>query len=62
MWVGGEVIRKYTEEVGDAKYNAVEVKLSAKNQLGQALVEGTGVVYLPEKGFIVGLPIGNPWW
>ena len=62
MWVGGEVIRKYTEEVGDAKYNAVEVKLSAKNQLGQALVEGTGVVYLPEKGFMVGLPIGNPWW
>ena len=62
MWVGGEVVRKFSENVGDAQYNAVEVKLSAKNQLGQTLVEGTGVVYLPEKGFMGGLPVGNPWW
>ena len=62
MWVGGEVVRKFSENAGDARYNAVEVKLSATNQLGQTLVEGTGVVYLPEKGFMVGLPVGNPWW
>jgi len=62
MWVSGEVVKKFQERVGDEDYRAVEIKLSGHNQLGQALVDGTAVVYLPEKGFLVGLPIGNPWW
>ena len=61
MWLGGEVTRKFNEQVGDAEYSAVEVKLSGHNQVGQTLVDGTAVVYLPERGFLVGLPIGNPW-
>ena len=52
--------KKFNEQVGDAEYSAVEVKLSGHNQLGQTLVDGTAVVYLPERGFLVGLPIGNP--
>ena len=62
MWVSGEVVRKFQERVGNENYLAVEVKLSGHNQLGEALVDGTAVAYLPEKGFLVGLPIGNPWW
>ena len=62
MWVSGEVVNKSQERVDAADYFAVEVKLSGHNQLGQTLVEGTAVIYLPEKGFLVGLPIGNPWW
>lgn len=62
MWVSGEVVNKSQERVGTADYFAAEVKLSGHNQLGQTLVEGTAVIYLPEKGFLVGLPIGNPWW
>ena len=60
MWLSGEVTKKFNEQVGDAEYSAVEVKLSGHNQLGQTLVDGTAVVYLPERGFLVGLPIGNP--
>ena len=61
MWLSGEVTSKFNEQVGDAEYSAVEVKLSGHNQVGQTLVDGTAVVYLPERGFLVGLPIGNPW-
>ena len=62
MWVSGQVARKFEETVGNENYYAVELKLSGNNQLGQTLVDGTAVVYLPEKGFLVGLPVGNPWW
>ncbi len=62
MWVSGQVARKFEETVGNENYYAVEVKLSGNNQLGQTLVDGTAVVYLPEKGFLVGLPVGSPWW
>ena len=61
MWLTGEVVNKYKETVGSEEYHAVEVKLSGHNQLGQILVEGTAAVYLPEKGFLVGLPVGDPW-
>ena len=60
MWLSGEVTSKFNEQVGETEYSAVEVKLSGHNQLGQTLVDGTAVVYLPERGFLVGLPIGNP--
>jgi hypothetical protein len=61
MWLTGEVTKKRTEEVGSGEYNAVEIRISGTNQLGETLVDGIAVVYLPEKGFLVGLPIGNPW-
>lgn len=61
MWIGGEVTGKSQVTVGAGEYNAVQLKISGHNQLGQTLVEGTAEVYLPEKGFLVGLPIGNPW-
>ena len=61
MWLTGEVVNKYKETVGSEEYHAVEVKISGYNQLGQTLVDGTAVVYLPEKGFLVGLPVGDPW-
>ena len=61
MWVSGEVVKKYREQVGTEEYYAVEIRLTAKNQLGQPLVDGTAVAYLPERGFLVGLPVGNPW-
>ena len=61
LWLDGEVTKKFKENVGAEEYNAVEVKLSGRNQLGDTLVDGNAVVYLPERGFLVGLPIGNPW-
>ena len=61
MWLTGEVTKKHEEEVGSGEYNVVEIRLSGTNQLGETLVDGTAVAYLPEKGFLVGLPIGNPW-
>ncbi len=61
MWLTGEVVKKYKEEVGTGEYYAVEVRLTGRNQLGQTLVDGTAVVYLPERGFLVGLPVGDPW-
>ena len=61
MWLTGEVTKMHKEEVGTVGYNAVEIRISGTSQLGDTLVEGTAVAYLPEKGFLVGLPIGNPW-
>ena len=61
LWLDGQVTKKFKENVGTEEYNAVEVKLSGRNQLGDTLVDGSAVVYLPERGFLVGLPIGNPW-
>ena len=61
LWLDGQVTRKFKENVGTEEYNAVEVKISGRNQLGDMLVDGSAVVYLPERGFLVGLPIGNPW-
>ena len=61
LWLDGQITKKFKENVGTEEYNAVEVKLSGRNQLGDALVHGNAVVYLPERGFLVGLPIGNPW-
>jgi acyl dehydratase len=61
MWIGAEVTGKTQVTVGSGEYNAIQLKVSGHNQLGQTLAEGTAEVYLPEKGFLVGLPIGNPW-
>ena len=61
LWLDGQVTKKFKENVGTEEYNAVEVKISGRNQLGDTLVDGNAVVYLPERGFLVGLPIGNPW-
>ena len=61
LWLDGQVTKKFKENVGTEEYNAVEVKMSGRNQLGDTLVDGNAVVYLPERGFLVGLPIGNPW-
>ena len=61
MWLTGEVVKKYRDKVGTEEYHAVEVQLSGHNQLGQKLVDGTAVIFLPDKGFLVGLPVGNPW-
>ena len=61
LWLDGQVTKKFKENAGTEEYNAVEVKISGRNQLGDTLVDGNAVVYLPERGFLVGLPIGNPW-
>ncbi len=62
LWLNAEVTNKRNEKVGSADYFAVDLKITGKNQLGETQVDGTAVVYLPEKGFLVGLPVGNPWW
>lgn len=61
MSLSGEVTKHYKDKVGSEEYHAVDVKVFGKNQLGQTLVDGTATVYLPERGFLVGLPIGKPW-
>ena len=61
MRIRGEVVNKYIDKVGEEEYHALEIRLTGHNQLGESLIEGSAVVYLPERGFLVGLPVGNPW-
>jgi len=61
MRIRGEVVNKYIDKVGEEEYRALEIRLTGHNQLGESLIEGSAVVYLPERGFLVGLPVGNPW-
>ncbi len=57
LFIKGIVTDKYKEKVGDAKYNAVDVKMEAINQIGKLAASGTATVYLPGRGLPVKLPI-----
>jgi acyl dehydratase len=62
MWLNGQVSSKHKVKEGKEDYFAVDIKITGKNQRDEPLLNATATVYLPEKGFLVGLPIGNAWW
>ncbi len=57
MWLKGTVSDKYKERVGGQTYFAVEVRINGVNQLGETVVIGKAVAYLPSPGHHVSLPI-----
>ena len=57
MRLGGTVSDSYTQRLGGQVYHAVEVTLSGVNQLGETVLSGEAVVYLPDPGKPVVLPI-----
>ena len=57
MRLGGTVSDRYTQQVRGQTYHAVELSLSGVNQLGETVLSGEAVVYLPEPGKPVVLPI-----
>jgi acyl dehydratase len=59
MRLSGEVTDKFTQQIGDHTYNAVEISLSGVNQLGETVLSGSATVFLPNPGFPVELPVGQ---
>jgi len=57
LWVKGSIVDKYKEKIAGTLYGAVDIKLSAVNQLNQTVATGIATVYLPTTGCIVSLPI-----
>jgi len=57
LWIKGKVVEKYKEKVGGELYGAVNVKISAVNQLGGTVARGIATVYLPFENCGVTLPI-----
>lgn len=58
MRLSGTVTDKFTQQVGDRTYHAVEVSLRGINQLNESVLDARAVVYLPEPGMPVTLPVG----
>jgi hypothetical protein len=62
MWLTGDVIDKYKEKVGKELYHAAVVRIIGYNQLKETILRGRAVVYLPNPGYPVELPIPHPDW
>lgn len=57
MWLSGKVIEKYKETVDDETYHAIKVNVVGINQLNETILDSTSVIYLPNPGSPVSLPI-----
>ena len=57
MRLTGSVTDKYTQRSGDQTYHAVDVTLRGTNQRGESVLDAQAVVYLPERGMPVSLPV-----
>ena len=57
MWLSGEVLDTYNQDNGGRSYGAVNVSVKGVNQLGENVLSGKAVVYLPSPGHPVSLPI-----
>ncbi len=57
MWIRGKVADKYKEKVGGEEYRAVDVSVEEINQLGETIGKGSAIIYLPDRGYQVKLPI-----
>ena len=53
MWISGEVTNKHKE----GTYFAVKVNLTGTNQIGEIVLTGSAIVYLPSPGHSVSLPL-----
>lgn len=57
MRLSGSVTDKFTQQIGDQSYNAVEVTLQGINQLGETVLDAQAIVYLSDPGEPVALPV-----
>lgn len=57
MWLFGEVLDTYKKDINGQSYGAVDVGVKGVNQLGEDILSGKAVVYLPSPGHPVSLPI-----
>ena len=57
MWLTGKVVDKYEEHIGDHSYHAVRVEVNGTNQLKETILTCSSVIYLPNPGRPVSLPI-----
>lgn len=59
MRLGGEVTDKFSQQIGNRAYNAVEVTVRGVNQLDEAVLSAQAIVYLADRGVPVALPVGE---
>lgn len=59
LWLTGRVTGKFSQPAGDRCYFAVSVDVRGVNQLGQQAFSATAIVFLPERGHPLRLPIGR---
>jgi hypothetical protein len=57
MWLSGKVTDKYKETLGGQPYHAVRVNVVGVNQLDQTILDCSSLIYLPNPGSPVFLPI-----
>jgi acyl dehydratase len=57
MWLTGFVTKTYRKAIGNELYHAVEVDITGTNQLQETVLTGTAIVFLPEPGRSVILPV-----
>lgn len=57
MWLTAKVTDKYQEQVEDQTYHAVKVQVVGTNQLKEIILKCDSVIYLPNPGCPVSLPI-----
>ena len=57
LWFTGRVTDKFTQHTGERQYFAVSVDVWGVNQLGQQAFRATAIVFLPEQGFPLQLPV-----
>jgi acyl dehydratase len=55
----GRVARKFIQELGGRRLHAVLLELWGHNQLEQPVFRGQAIVFLPEKGHPIQLPLDN---
>jgi acyl dehydratase len=57
LWFSGQVTGKSIQEISTQQYFAVTVDVGGVNQLGEQVAVATAVVFLPERGRPLQLPI-----
>gem|GEM_PF-1710789 len=57
LFMGGRVVRKFIQEIDNKKFFAVSIEIWGRNQLEQLAFTGRSIVFLPEKGHPIQLPV-----
>jgi acyl dehydratase len=57
VFLSGCVADRLAESSGDREYDAVRLELAARNQIGQPVFSGSALLFLPEPGRPVVLPV-----
>lgn len=57
LFMGGQVTRKFIQVIDSKEYFAVAIEFWGRNQLEQLAFSGRAIVFLPEKGHPIQLPV-----